>query len=363
MGPIIVRRLWILLLGPIFCLQAVSAQEKVLDIQPVFQVTPVYCWLATGQMVFEHFGIPANNPTLFSPSDLRNYQCGEAKGIGAVPTLIPSGPLSFTGICWNNCGLPQCMTGSGTIHGIYNLITQYPQIVARTNGNDKFFPHPIEATSPLSVVQLKTEIDAGRPIIAGISPGMQYLPPGISEHAVLIVGYADGGATVLVNDPFPYDSAHMMPSYLQVGGQETTPGQFRVPYPAMIGAIAWKNTIYNLETNGTSHANTGTEPTGGGDAPPANALSCTIDSTSTPWNPPGAAQVRIDGKSIGSFNFGPGGSSSLDFSCKAGHHHFQFSIPGTMISCTGYFDVDDDNTDFSPSMRVSPYGQVTCSLE
>jgi Peptidase_C39 like family len=363
MGCPVVRRIWTALGTLAICLQSAQSQQHVLSIPPVFQTTAVYCWLATGQMVFQYFDIPANNPTLFAPNDPRNYQCGEAKGIGAVPTAIPSGPLSFTGTCWNNCGLPQCMTGSGTIQGIYNLITQYPQIVARTNGNDKFFQHPIEATSALNAAQVKSEIDGGRPIIAGISPGMQFLPPGVSEHAVLIVGYADGGATLIVNDPFPYEAANMMPSYLQAGGQQASPGQFRVSYQAMVGPIAWKNTIYNLQTNGNSQPNPAPQPNGGGDTAPTDALSCTIDATSVPWNPPGTAQVRIDGKSVGGFNFGPGGSSSLDFSCKSGHHRFQFSIPGTLISCTGSFDVDDDNTDFTPSMRVSPLGQVSCSLE
>src|SRR5208337_1656558 len=119
----------------------------------------------------------------------------------------------------------------------YNLIVQYPQIVARTNGNTRFFSHPIEAASALSSPQIVNEIDNGRPIIAGISPGIQFLPPGISEHAVLIVGYANGGATLVVNDPFPYQAAQMTPSYLQFGGRQVAPGQFQVPYSAMVGVI------------------------------------------------------------------------------------------------------------------------------
>jgi hypothetical protein len=343
-----------------FCLKPAQAQQRVLNISPVFQTTPVYCWLATGQMVFQYFDIPANNPTPFAPGDPRNYQCGEAKGIGAVQTNIPSGPLSFTGMCWNNCGLPQCMTGSGTIQGIYNLITQYPQIVARTTGNDKFFQHPMEATSPLSAAQVRNEIEGGRPIIAGISPGQQFLPPGVSEHAVLIVGYANAGATLIVNDPFPYQAANMMPSYLQVGGQQVISGQFRVSYQAMVGPMAWKNTIYNLQTSGDPIPPPDPDPA---PQPNPNVLSCTIDSTSFPWNPPGSAQVSIDGHSVGSFAFGPGGSSPLNFSCTPGHHRFRFSVSGTAISCSGSFDVDENSTDFSPSIRVSPFGQVSCALQ
>jgi hypothetical protein len=362
MGRAVLRAICGLMAIFALCLSAQS-QQNVLNIPPVSQTTAVYCWLATGQMVFQYYGIPANNPTIFAPNDPRNYQCGEAKGIGAVPTGIPSGPLSFAGACWNNCGLPQCMTGSGTIHNIYNLITQYPQIVALTNGNSKFFLQPRETTSALSSAQVRSEIDGGRPIIAGISPGMQFLPPGISEHAVLIVGYAGGGSTLIVNDPFPYQLANMMPSYLQVGGQQVSPGQFQVPYQAMVGQIAWRNTIYNLQTNGNSQPKPAPQQNGNIDTPQTDALSCTIDATSTQWFPPGTAQVRIDGKSVGSFDFGPAGSSSLGFSCRAGHHQFRFSVSGTPILCFGSFDVDEDSTDFSPSIRVSPSGQASCSLQ
>ena len=356
----VLRGAYTLIAVSFLCLEAARAQDKTLDISPVFQTTAVYCWLATGQMVFQYFKIPANNPTLFGPGDARNYQCGEAKGIGAVPTNIRSGPSSFAGMCWNNCGLPQCMRGSGDIHGIYNLITQYPQIVARTNRNDKFFLHPVEATSAISRAQVRSEIDGGRPIIAGISPGQQFLPPGVSEHAVLIVGYADAGSTLIVNDPFPYQAANMMPSYLQAGGQQMIPGRFRVSYQAMVGPLAWRNTIYNLDTSGGQPPVSHPDPP---DRPAPDMLSCTIDSTSIPWNPPGSAQVRIDDHSIGSFQFGPAGSSSLNFSCTPGHHRFRFSISNTAISCSGSFNVDENNTDFSPAIRVSPFGQVSCSLE
>lgn len=362
MGRPSFRAICILVAVLVLSADSAQSQSKTLNIPPVFQTTAVYCWLATGQMVFQHFGIPANNPTIFAPSDARNYQCGEAKGIGAVPTGALSGPQAFTGQCWNNCAMPWCMTGSGTIQGIYNLITQYPEIVARTNGNTAFFQHPVEIASALSPAQVRNEIDNGRPIIAGISPGAQFLPPGVSEHAVLIVGYANGGAMLVVNDPFPYQTAGMIPSYLQAGGQQLIPGRFQISYQAMVGPIAWKNTIYNLQTSASPQANLVPQPNPAPHQAPA-ALNCTIDSTAFPWNPPGTAQVAIDGTSIGSFNFGPGGSSSLNFSCTPGHHQFQFAIPGTAISCSGSIQVDASDTDFSPLIQVSPFGQVTCSLQ
>lgn len=346
---------------PALLLWANSAwpQQRVLDIEPVFQNTPVYCWLATGQMVFQYFGIPENDPA-------SDYQCGEAKGIHAFPTNFPEGPNAYTGFCWNNCHLAQCMmTAGGSIQGIYNLVTQYPQIVARTNGNTTLFTHPQIATSALSPAQVVSEINSGRPIIAGISPGAQYLPPGISEHAVLIVGYDDGGATLVVNDPFPYDAAHMPASYVQYGGHEIEVGRYEVSWQAMVGPIAWKNTIYDLQTNAPNTATT--QHSGGAGLPHPHphppALSCTVDATAFPWNPPGVAQVSVDGYQAGSFSFGPGGSTALNFPCQAGHHQFRFSVVGTPISCSGTFDVDQDDTDFSPLIQVSPFGRVSCSLQ
>lgn len=323
----------------IFLIEPLWAQQHVLNIKPVFQTTAVYCWLATGEMVFNYYGIPENIP------DSGSYQCGEARGIGAVQTGLLSGSHSFAGSCWNNCWQPQCVTGAGSLQGIYNLVVQYPQIVALTNGNTKFFPHPKEVAYPLTPNQVKSEIDNGRPIIAGISPGVQYLPPGVSEHAVLIVGYANGGNTLIVNDPYPYP-AMQLPSYVQFGGQRLIPGRFEVSWQAMVHPIAWRNTIYDLQA--------------------ADGLNCAISATAFPWSPPGTAQVNVDNSNLWGFNFGPGGSTSLHFLCQTGHHQFQFSIfplGAVPTSCTGSFDVNNLKTDFSPLIRVAGFGQVVCSLQ
>jgi len=91
-------------------------------------------------------------------------------------------------------------------------------------------------------------------------------------------------------------------------------------------------------------------------------LSCKILATSQPWNPPGTMDVSIDGTSVGSFDFGPNGSTSLVFSCTAGRHSFTFTVDGTNISCSASFTVTTKKTDFSPMMRVAPDGNVSCGL-
>jgi hypothetical protein len=223
----------VLLLAPLSFGRA-SAQT-VLNIVPVMQQTGSWCWLATGQMIFQYYGIPANHPT--------DFQCGEARGQGAIATG-GTGQLAFAGPCWANCYACGGV-GAGTIKGIYNLITQYPMIVASTAGNRKSLQAQF-AIAPLSIAAIKVEIDAGHPIAAGISPGVQFLPPGVSEHAVLIVGYVRGTTNVIVNDPFPYQGQNVPPSYLQYGGGQVKPGQFSIPYAALVGPIHWANTVFNI---------------------------------------------------------------------------------------------------------------------
>jgi hypothetical protein len=92
-------------------------------------------------------------------------------------------------------------------------------------------------------------------------------------------------------------------------------------------------------------------------------LSCKISATSQPWNPPGVMDVSIDGTNVGSFNFGPNGSTALNFSCTAGRHTFTFSIENTNVSCSASFSVSKDKTSFTPMMWIAPNGTVSCGLQ
>jgi len=215
--------------------QVAIADPETLDIDPVLQETASWCWLATGEMVFEYYNIPANDS---------DFQCGEAKGEGAQ--IFP-GAAGYTinGPCWNNCAAC-AQLGAGTVRGLYNLITQYPEIVAITAGNQRRLAARIR-TSALSLPEVQYEIDHQRPIVAGISPGIAgFLPPGVSEHAVLIIGYDSDDDTVIINDPFPYHGAHMTPPYVQVGGTELAEGQYQVSYSAFVEQLRWGNAVYGI---------------------------------------------------------------------------------------------------------------------
>ena len=212
-----------------------ALSEKILTIRPAMQKTGSWCWLATGEMLFRYYGVPSNHPT--------DFQCGEARGQGAVPTGS-QGQSAFSGPCWANCYA--CgNVGAGTIRGIYNLITQYPQIVSRTAGNTRLLQAKFSTTA-LPIASVEAQIDAGHPIAAGISPNAGFLPPGVSEHAILIVGYDSASSTLTVNDPFPYQTANMQPAYLRYGGREVTRGQFKIPYSALVGPLKWENTVFDV---------------------------------------------------------------------------------------------------------------------
>jgi hypothetical protein len=92
-------------------------------------------------------------------------------------------------------------------------------------------------------------------------------------------------------------------------------------------------------------------------------LACTISATDRAWNPPGTMDVAIDGADVGSFDFGPNGSKSLDFSCTEGKHSFTFTVEGTNISCSATFRVSKSKTKFVPGMFVSPNGTTSCGLQ
>lgn len=121
-----------------------SATE--LSIPPVYQQTPLWCWAAVGEMVFRHYGVENINP-------FGNVQCG------IIALLHPA--------CNQNCG--NCIVGAGSLDTMTNMITRYPTFasgVTRTSTRISATP----TRRRLSFDDVQNEIDAGRPIIAGISP-------------------------------------------------------------------------------------------------------------------------------------------------------------------------------------------------
>lgn len=221
---------------------ASALAATVLGIPPTVQQTDKWCWLATGEMIFRYYGVPANHPT--------DFQCGMARFEGShiLPPGAPVTPATFVpGQCWANC-YACANVGSGPVQGILNMLDQYPHAMRGLSSNpNSVILRPAQYGPPMSFGALKAELDSRHPVIAGISPGHPGLPVGQSQHAVLIVGYDQASNTIVINDPFDYQHHGMMPPYLPTGGTAQRPGQFIVPYAAMLSPmIAWNTSVFGI---------------------------------------------------------------------------------------------------------------------
>lgn len=200
-----------------------AASAETLSISPVMQETPEWCWLAVGQMIFEHFNISPLNT---------DYQCGIVAFWGARPT-----PYGWQGPCMSNCRA--CPLPAGSFSTIQAMLSQYPRLAG---------DQPLRfrsSYSPISTTAIKTEIDNDRPILIGITPSG--IPSPISQHVALVVGYEEeqDDFYVIVNDPFPYRFYNMDP-FVRLGGEMEEPGQYKIKYKTLRGPLRWQETIYGF---------------------------------------------------------------------------------------------------------------------
>lgn len=202
---------------------SLSAQ-KTLDVIPVYQRTPVWCWVTVGEMVFTYYGVANINPA-------GDFQCG------IIALLNP--------VCNQNCY--NCQVPAGSRQRMFNMLTQYPAFASGvSNSSTKITIQPINR--PLTLADLKSEIDAGRPVIAGISPS-GYQAAGVSQHVALIVGYNND--SLIVNDPFPFGTdAFLGNPYQKAGGQEISQGQFSISYSSFISGLVWQDSIFQINCTG-----------------------------------------------------------------------------------------------------------------
>lgn len=197
---------------------AAHAYTETLPISPRAQQTPVWCWAASIEMVFTHYGVPNLNPA-------GNMQCG------IVATLHPQ--------CAYNCA--SCIVSGGTTANMAMSMQQYRVWVHQAG---MYFPDiAFDLSGRLSFSDIADSIDQGNPMIAGISPsGMgQFYPPTMSEHAVVIIGYDDEMESVIVNDPYPYP--YGADPYGRSGGRMLQPGRYEVRYREFVQILGYKDTI------------------------------------------------------------------------------------------------------------------------
>jgi hypothetical protein len=199
---------------------------RTLSVAPIAQQTEVWCWAATAEMIFRHYGLPNLNP-------VNNYQCGIVAAY-------------FGGNCAFNCFL--CVAPIPGMSELHRVVTQYG-LVSQSVG----VPSPVLGARllfrSLSMLEVKQEIDAGHPVAAGISAG-GFPFPNLSQHVVVIVGYDAAGSqqSLIVNDPFPYNLPQFVAQgrvnpYFAAGAAEVQPGRYRIAYSAFTGFMAWGNSI------------------------------------------------------------------------------------------------------------------------
>src|SRR5436305_902077 len=113
------------------------------------------------------------------------------------------------------------------------MLRDFP-VTAGQQNNRKIAPIGCQQkTGCLTADEIKKEIDAGRPIIAGVTPGGNpNLPPPVPAHVALIIGYIDkdGDIDLIVNDPWPYQLLKQEAPYTKpgVGGSQNCDANYTV---------------------------------------------------------------------------------------------------------------------------------------
>jgi hypothetical protein len=213
-----------------------------LDVDPVLQETPEWCWITAGQMVFTFFGVANLNPA-------GNFQCG------IISLAAPA--------CDKDCRKCASVPG-GSLDRVHNMLMRYSQ-VASTRSHTSAQLTADTYSSPLSMDDVKTEINLQRPIIVGISPN-GHPPPHGSEHVALIIGY-DDQSDLIVNDPFPFNPSRN--PYGAAGGKQIARGQYIISRDAFVSRLLWREGVDHIRCSGPdcrhrTSGNTSTASTNGG---------------------------------------------------------------------------------------------------
>lgn len=207
-----------------------GAKWAQLGIAPIFQLTPMWCWATCGEMVFKYCNVPNINPAGI-------YQCG----------LVG---FMLGGVCNINCALCN-MVGAPNSVFIQRMIREYSSAASkktiRLSSQHK--------NSALSFDEVKKEIDAKRPIIAGINTSG--IDKRMTEHVSVVIGYnenkvkqKDGKEVtckyIKVNDPFPFNQFGVNP-YVKAGGKDLGQGQYEILYDDFVKKLVWKESFYDIK--------------------------------------------------------------------------------------------------------------------
>lgn len=208
-----------------------TTNPSVLYVPPVMQETPVWCWLAVGEMVFKYYGLKSVNPG-------GNYQCG----IMGVMGYISGGSCNA---CNANC--LNCIVGAGTAQTISTMLTAYPKYTYKNLFNTNKTLNNAFVSRGLTSAELIAEITNKRPVIAGINPGATFIVSGNSQHVALITGYyydVNNNLILNINDPYPYPA--LSNPYLFAGGSQNGSLMYKIPYDLFYNNLLWNTSWYNI---------------------------------------------------------------------------------------------------------------------
>jgi hypothetical protein len=207
------------------CVTIRAGKGKTLPIQPATQKAGMWCWLTVGEMVFTYYKVPNLNPNGF-------YQCG------IIGTLLPA----LCGMDCRRCGA--IGGGMGMKEFISDMLKKYPPAAKAPPINSNYVIRE-GPKCPLSEKDVKGEIDANRPVIAGISTsGMHKYPP---EHVALIVGYeeVDGKLRLRINDPYPFPADK--DPYVTAGAQKNCGGSYYIDFDTFCNKLAWDSAWWHIQ--------------------------------------------------------------------------------------------------------------------
>lgn len=232
----------ILFITLLFAFAPNHLMAKELPIYPVYQQTVVWCWAAASEMVLRYYKYPSINP-------IGDYQCG------IVATFSQA-----CSPCYN------CMTTIGSSTNLATVLSNYPSFVRIATGQN-VSDIDTYIIGRLSAQDIKNMIDSGHPIIAGISTSGfgEFYPPGMSEHAVVIVGYHGNvdNMTIIINDPMPYAFVGAIDPYIKSGGKMNERAQYEIKYNNFINELDYKDSITFSSTNDNGGDNYNSEDGGG----------------------------------------------------------------------------------------------------
>jgi hypothetical protein len=206
------------------------AFPNTLRVNPVYQETPEWCWLAVAEMLFTYFGIPPVR------RDGAPFQCQLA--------AFEGGHFS---VCRQNCAA--CPVTAGSVNMLANLIRRYPHFIVEQDNDQRVKGLNADVVDrPLTKEEIRQQLLDARPIVAFIDPSGRTI---LRTHVVLIVGWSlkNDEFWLEVDDPFPYQTIVGTNSpYQNAGGSDNAPRGLvhQIPYNSFKDDLNWNASIYNI---------------------------------------------------------------------------------------------------------------------